>query len=252
MKKLLIAVIVLFAVLVILVGIAASQAGTIIRHAVGEFGPEITGTSVTLSDVDISILSGKAGIKNLQIGNPAGFKAENAIKVGEVSIELDINSLFSDKIKIKQILVDGAELTYEVGKGGSNIKALQRNIEQRSATTTSGADAGASESAGGPSLIIDDVRINGTKVNLAASLLQGQGASATLPDIHLQDIGKEEGGASPADAVKEIFGVITKTVATSVAQIVPADQLKETADKAINEKIKGVGDKLKGLFGEKE
>lgn len=250
MKKAVVVVVAIIAVLAILVGIAASQSGAIIRHAVEEFGPEITGTSVTLSDVNVSLLSGNASIKNLVIGNPKGFKSESAVKVGEVAVSLDVKSLFSDKISIHKILVDGAELTYEVGQGGSNISALQRNIEQRTAAMAGAEEtAAAEESEQGANLVIDDVFINGTKVNLVASLLGGKGAGATIPDIHLEDIGKGGEGASPADAAKEIFGAVTKNVGSSVAKIVPTNQIKEKVDKAVGENLKGVEDKLKGLFG---
>lgn len=253
MKKLMLVILGVVAVLAILAGVIASQSGSIIRHAVEEFGPELTGTSVVLSDVNVSILTGAASIKNLVIGNPKGFKAEQAVKVGEVAVLLDVKSLFSDKIKIKKILVEGAELTYEVGRGVSNISALQRNIEERTAALAGGDSAASTEeAASGKKLMIDDVYINNTKVNLVASLLGGKGASATIPDIHLEDIGKSDEGASPAEAMKKIFGAISKNVAGSMTKIIPADQIKGTVDKAVGDKLKGAGDKLKGLFNKSE
>ena len=82
MKKIILVILVIVALIAIAAGIVASQSGTIIRHAVEEFGPEITGTKVVLSDVNVSILSGSASIKNLVIGNPQGFKSDSAVKVG--------------------------------------------------------------------------------------------------------------------------------------------------------------------------
>jgi uncharacterized protein involved in outer membrane biogenesis len=253
MKKIILVILVIVALIAIAAGIVASQSGTIIRHAVEEFGPEITGTKVVLSDVNVSILSGSASIKNLVIGNPQGFKSESAVKVGEVAILLDVKSLFSDKISIRKILVEGAELTYELGKNGSNISALQRNIEERTAALAgSSSSSSETEDSSNTKLKIDDVFINGTKVNLVASLLGGKGTSASIPNIHLEDIGKDGDGASPADAAKKVFGAITKNVAGAVSKIVPTDQIKETVDKAVEEKIKGAGDKLRGLFDKKK
>lgn len=250
MKKILAVVVGVIAVIAILVGVAASQSGSIIRHAVEEFGPEITGTSVVLGDVDVSLIAGTASIKNLVIGNPEGFKSDSAVRVGEVAVLLDIKSLFSDRIHVQRILVDGAELTYELGKGGSNINALQRNIEQRTAGMSEEQETTAvDEEESATTLVIDDVFVNGTKVNLVASLLGGKGAGVTLPDLHLEDIGGDDQGASPADAVKEVFGAVTKSVGTSVTKVLPADQIKETVDKAVGDKLKDVGGKLKGLFG---
>ena len=53
MRKLLIGIVVLVLILVIAVVVIASQAGNLIERGVETYGPEITGTSVTLSDVDI-------------------------------------------------------------------------------------------------------------------------------------------------------------------------------------------------------
>lgn len=250
MKKILAVVVGVIAVVAILVGVAASQSGSIIRHAVEEFGPDITGTSVVLSDVDVSLIAGTASIKNLVIGNPEGFKSDSAVRVGEVAVLLDIKSLFSDRIHVKRILVDAAELTYELGNGGSNINVLQRNIEQRTAALAGEEAApGDGDQESPTTLMIDDVFVNGTRVNLVASLLGGKGAGVTLPDLHLEDIGQEGDGASPADAVKEVFGAVTKSVGVNVTKVLPTDQIKGAVDKAVEEKLKGVGGKLKGLFG---
>ena len=127
MKKLSIVLVVLILLVVIAVVVVASQAGNLIQRAVETYGPEITGTSVTLSDVDISLLSGNASINNLVVGNPKGFKTDNAFRVGEVSVKLDLKSLFSEQIRIEKILIDSAELTYEQINKRSNIDALRKN-----------------------------------------------------------------------------------------------------------------------------
>jgi uncharacterized protein involved in outer membrane biogenesis len=250
MKKLFGIILGICLAIVILTGIITFKAGAIIHHAMEEFGPSLTGTPVTLSDVDISLLSGKAQIKNLVIGNPKGFKSNSAVKVNNVAVSLDVQSLFSEKISIQKINVDGAELSYEVGKGGSNIRVLQRNIERH--TTTALKSEGASKvekSEPDTNLIIDEVFINGTKVNLVATVLGGKGASVLLPDIHLRDIGKKDGGASPAFVAKLIFGAITKNIGRSVTQILLTDQIKIKLDKEVSDNFKGVGSKLKGLIG---
>ena len=249
MKKFLI---VLLVVLVLLGGgvfYVASQAGDIIRTAVVEYGPEITGTPVTLDSVSLSLLLGNAKINNLVIGNPDGFKSEDAVRVGVVEVQLDVNSLFGDAIHIQKILVDGAELTYELAGGGSNIDALKRNVEERTAALLgSGDEADASAEESTTALIIDDLFVNNTKVKVVAKLLGGKGASVTIADIHMEDIGKEEGGSSAAEVVNKLVAIITKSATGSVGQILSTDQLKGAVDDAVTDQVKGVSDKLKGLF----
>ncbi len=253
MKKVVIIVAVLLVVAIVAVTIIASQSGTIIKHAVEEFGPEITGTTVTLSDVDVSLLSGEASINNLVIGNPEGFKSDSAIKLGAVEVKLDLGSLTSDKILINKILMDSAELTFEVGKGGSNISALQKNIEQRTAKISGQSSSAAKPDAAdgeSPEMAIDHIYINGTRVNVVTSLLGGKGTALVIPDIHMKDIGKGDKGALPADVVNQVFALLSKSVVAAVSKELPADQIKESVGKAVGDKVKDVGGKLKGLFGQ--
>lgn len=249
MKKLLIAVAILLLLLVIGVMVVASQAGSLIKNGVERYGPDFTGTPVTVSAVDLSILSGQASIRNLVVGNPKGFQTPNAFKVGEVAIKLDISSLFSDQVRIESILIDGAELTYEQLNRTSNIDVLKSNVMKN---TSSGSSASTSESSSSDvKVVIDDLHINGTRVQALASVLGKQeDASMTIPDIHMQDLG--QGDSSLASVVDEVVRRITDA-ATKVA-------VEELAKRKVQEKIdqkKGelkqklddkLGEQLKGLF----
>ena len=63
--------------IIILVVAGLSNLGPMIKMAVNTYAPKITKTEVHLADVDISIFSGKAALKNFSIGNPGGFKLVN-------------------------------------------------------------------------------------------------------------------------------------------------------------------------------
>lgn len=251
MKKLSIALIVLVLLIVVAVVVIASQAGSLIKNGVETYGPEFTGTSVTLSDVDISLLSGNASINNLVVGNPKGFKSENAFKVGEVSVKLDVGSLFSEQIRIEKILIDGAELTYEQINKTSNIDALKRNVERN---TGSGSGSGSSDtgSSSDVQLQIDDLYINGTKVNVMAAVLgKEEQESVTIPDIHLTDLGKS-GDGSVSAIVDEVVRLITKAATKAAIDELGKRKIQEKIDEKKGEALKKLddklGEKLKDLF----
>ena len=252
MKKIMIILGIVVVVVVVAVVFIGSQSGTIIKHAVEKFGPEITGTEVTLSDVDISLLSGKAAINNLVIGNPKGFKSDSAISIGTVELALDLGSLTSDKIQVNKILMDAAELTFELNNtGGSNISALQKNIEQRTASASgSSTNSGSASSSESQSMAVDNIYINKTKVNVVASALGGKGTGLVLPDIHMKDIGKSGKGESPAEVANQVFAKLSKAVIAAVSKELPTDQIKGAVDKALGDKVKEATGKLKGLFGQ--
>jgi len=251
MKKLLIAVGVLVLLVVVAVVVVASQAGSLIKDGVESYGPDITGTSVTLSGVDVSLLSGSASINDLVIGNPKGFKSSEAFRVDEVSVKLDVGSLFSEQIRIEKILIDGAELTYEQLNKTSNIDALKRNVERNTGASGGGSDTGDS-SASDVQLVIDDLYINATQVNASVSVLgKNEQKSITIPDIHLKDLGKG-GDGSVAAIVDEVVSLVTKAATKAVVNELGKRKVQEAIDKKKGEALQKLdeklGDKLKDLF----
>ena len=101
-----------------------------IASAIRRYGSEITGVSISLSKVQINPLDGKAALYSLIVGNPDGFKTKHALSLGEISMKLDIGSLTTDVIRIKELTFIKPEVTYERASGGSNLDMLQRNIER--------------------------------------------------------------------------------------------------------------------------
>ena len=108
------------------------------------------------------------------------------------------------------------------------------------------------------------------KVGVSATFLQGKELSASLPTIHLKDIGKKEGGATPAEVADQLMTAITKS-ATSAVSALNLDKMMGGAKKmleggaegakkmleggaggatkTLEDATKGVGDTLKGLMG---
>ncbi|PCI47774.1 MAG: hypothetical protein COB49_06715 [Alphaproteobacteria bacterium] len=232
MKKIFIGIAV---VLVIIVGVTfygASQSGSIIREAVLEYAPKATGADVTLDKVNVSLMGGTAGLSGLSVGNPTGFKSDYAFKLNDVGVKIDLDSLLGDVIRIKEIRITGADLIYEIGTKGNNIKKIQNNIEAY--TKSLGLEA--SESDSEAKFIVEHIYITGTRVKLASDLLGGKGVALPLPDIHLTDIGTEEKAASAGEVGSKVFGAINK----GLGKIITKDMLKNTVD--------GVKKKLGGIF----
>jgi len=255
MKKISIVLAVLILLVAAAVMVVISQAGSLVQRGVESYGPQITGTSVELSDVDISLLSGYAKINNLVIANPPGFKSPSAFKVAQVSLKLELQSLFSDQIHIEQIVINGAELSYEQINRHSNLDVLRKNIEQHTATDK--ITDGASSSTSGNSklqMVIDDLSINGTKVNVLVAVLGTQEQlTLTIPDIHLRDLGGKDNESISAvvhQVVEQITKAASKEVLKAVAQRelkklkLSEQEIKATIDKEKDKLLKKLNDKL--------
>ena len=104
-------------------------------------------------------------------------------------------------------------------------------------------------------MVIDHVYVKGGKVNVSATLLGGKSMTVPLPDIHLQDIGKKEKGATPGEVVQSIISALNKAIVKAVTPL-NLDKVGDVAGKAVKgvgdtlEKgAKGVTDSVKDLFG---
>ena len=235
---------------------------TIVKKSVESFGPKITQTPVNLQKVKISLLSGHSEIHGLVIGNPEGFHTDSALKFDTVVIDISPFSIFSDKVIIRDILVDGPEITYETSVEGSNVGKIKKNVESYSSSSRSKTNE-PGESPNGQKeskqVQIDTFLLQNGKIRLSAKLLQGKTLDIPLMKVQLNDIGKESGSASfpvviekLADAIyKAILEAVTesgKTIEKRVDAVTDsAKEIDETAKEGMSKAIEG----MKKLFDKK-
>ncbi len=107
----------------------------------------------------------------------------------------------------------------------------------------------------GRKLIIEHLYIRKGRVDIFSTVLQGKALSVPLPDIHLTDIGKQKGGATPSEVTEKVIGAISQGVGKAVARVGPDKVLgaaKEgvaRAKGAIEEGAKDTIKAIKKLFG---
>ncbi|MGD2038703.1 MAG: hypothetical protein PVH28_12500, partial [Desulfobacterales bacterium] len=260
----------------VVVVVGLSKLGPLVKMAVNTYGPKITDTELRVDDVGISIFSAEAKLKKFFLGNPSGFKSPSAMKVGSIYVDVDEGSITKDTIIINKVEVVGPEITYEKRGKSDNFRSILSNVQKNVPKGDSAKKEPAQEGPG-KQLIINDFIIKDGKVNLAVAMPGGalgdQEIKTDLPDIHLTDIGKKKGGASPAEVAKEIFTALYGKVTSPNVLGALNDQLKklggesaEALEEAAKQGLKsateavvgaekeagGVTDKVKGLFEKKE
>ncbi|UCB48616.1 MAG: hypothetical protein JSW56_16025 [Deltaproteobacteria bacterium] len=256
-------------IIVVIVVLGLSNLGPIIKNAVNTYGPRITKTEVRLGDVDISILSAEAKLKDFFLGNPKGFKSPQAMKVGSIYANVDEKSLTGDTIIIKKIEVVRPDITYERTGRTDNFQAILNNVKGSASKSEPPKKdpAKPGKEGEGKKLVINNFILRQGKVNLALSTaLGGKTITADLPDIHLKDIGKGKGGATPEEVFEKVFAALHKQITSPVVTDIlnkelktmgtSLDALSGTATKQLEsikagdqEATKSVTDKVKGLFG---
>jgi hypothetical protein len=215
-----------------------SQAASAIRR----YGPEIIGVPVSLSGAHIDPLDGKAALYGLVVGNPGGFKAKHALSLGEISMQLDIGSLMTDVIRIKELTLVKPEIMYEYSSAGSNLDVLQRNIEQYVAQQH-GTMKKTQDSESAKKLVIEHLYIKNGIASVRAEILNGDVLSVPIPDLHLRDIGKKSNGTTAGDAMRQILGPLVQQVGTSVASLG-----LNTAGKTLQKGVEAATQTIKDLF----
>ena len=219
---------------------------SIIRSAVETYGPQATKSEVRLGGVNVSPLSGNAQLSDLFVGNPKGFKTPSAFKLGGIHVALEVSSLMSDKVVIYDIIITSPEITYELGPGGSNLKALQKNVEEFTGGG-GGKDAGAGQPKGdGKKVTIDRLRVQNAKLIVRAG---DQVTTVELSDIEIRDIGKGGQGTPFALVVERVLREVNRKAGRAAANV----DWKGEAEKALKKETEGssggIGEKLKGIFG---
>ena len=245
----------------------ASNLDSLVKAVVERYGSEATQARVSLKAVELSPTSGTGRLQGLTVGNPKGFATAEAISLGDIRVSLDIATLQSNPIVIKEVLITQPAVTYEYASSGSNLETIQKNVQAYAARftgqpATSGSNQGGTTPAGGKTdaaaerkVIIERLLVTDGKIGVSHAALQGRSMTSSLPTIELKDIGKEKGGATPAEVAEKVIGTISaqaSRVASSDLQKQLGAALKEQAGAiggAASGAAGGAAERLKGLLG---
>lgn len=207
------------AVLVILIVVVVLFLGQVVKTAVETAGPQVAGVEMSLEKARVYLLLGDIKLKGLVIGNPEGFKTPSLMELNELVIDIDIGSLFTDTIVIKEIHIDGPQITYERGLKTSNLSALQENLAPDEKKPKKEKTDAPKEKSDKPAkkVVIDDFLLENGKVNISIAIAGGKKLTVPMAPIHLKDIGKDSDGTSITEIVNEVLGAIMKSVGDAVA-----------------------------------
>src|SRR5258706_7125695 len=243
MKKALI----VLAVLAVLIGAgvywAYNSLDVIVKVALEHYGPDVAGVPVKVGEVKLSPRDGRGSLRNVEIGNPPGFAAPRAARLGEISVALDPATVRAPVVHVHEIVIDAPLITYERGKGSTNLDAIQKNIDayvKRAEAESAGSKEATPE---GRSVrhkfVVDRLAIRGAKVTMTTPGLKGQGITFDLPDIELRDIGKRQDGVTASEGANTVanalIGRISQKVLTNI------DLLRKGG-------VEGAVDAIKGLL----
>jgi uncharacterized protein involved in outer membrane biogenesis len=257
MKKFIYVGIALAVVVAAVLVIGISNLGPIIKTAVNKYGPAMTKTDLRINDVSISLFSGEAKLKDFYLGNPKGFKSPEAMSVNAIYVNVDEKSITRDPIIIDRIEVVGPDITYEKVRRTDNFQTILSNVKKSADTSKSSSSSKkASKESTGKKLIIRDFVITDGKVKMDLDMKTGSSisASASLPKIHLKNVGEKSGGTTAEEVFYIVFAelydklvspAVTATLNKELKALtsripIEDEETKRSTEKAVSETVKGL------------
>ncbi len=266
-------VIVLAILILLLIAVVAVNlfAGRAVKVGIETAATKTLNVGVSVGNVDLSIMAGKLALKNLLINNPPGYQHEKLLELQNAKIEVDVKSLLSDVVNIKEIKLDGVNVVLEQrGISGSNlqdvIKAISGGPKDKDETETSG-----------KKLHIDNLEISNVTVKVKLLPVPGKADTITLKlsPIRMTDLGgdnkldtaalsgmillaiangvaKQGVGVLPKDIVDTITSTLGKTIDLSKGIIEGREGIGKEIIKGTEDIGKGITEGLKGLLKPKK
>jgi uncharacterized protein involved in outer membrane biogenesis len=214
MKKILIVAAAVVVLIAVGLFVLLANLNSVVAKAIEKHGSEVTQTSVAVSGVDISLKEGRGSINGLRVESPDGFDVRDAFTLGDITLDIDIQSLRGEPIVIDEIRVSAPVVNVEVKEtGASNIDELRKNIE-----ASVGGNTGGGGDSGGKGKRIRIVKFVFEKgsIEVDASAMGLEKRTVNLPEIRLDDVGGAD-GATPDEITRIILSAVTKKVASEIS-----------------------------------
>ena len=181
--------------------------GPTVKSVANKVAPEYTGTEFSIADVSLNPYTGKYRITELRLGNPKGYPVPVAFSVSNVLVDVEMSSLATDTIHIREITIDNPYASYVDKDGTNNFEWIQAHVEAKIGPKEEEEEE-EEDKGPGKKVIIDKLTIAGTRVKLKFL------PEMPIMTITRKDIGKEKGGATFEEVGKMLADAIMKATSS--------------------------------------
>lgn len=222
--------------------------GPTIASVATKVAPEYTGTPFVIDSVSINPYTGKYSVTKLNLGNPEGYPVPVAFSVSNVFVDVEMSSLVTDTIHIREITISDPYVSYVSKDGTNNFEWIAAHAKAKIGPQEE--EEKEEDKGPGKKVVIDKLTIAGTHVKMKIL------PEMPIPTITLTDIGKEKGGTTWEEVGKMLVDAIMKATSaigegiTSALGAVGdgASNLVDGASKTLGDTAKKIGN-LGGLVG---
>src|SRR5690606_2438293 len=115
----------LVAGLAVLISIDSFAAAAVRRGASRALGVE-----THLRDLDVSLLEGTVDLQELRVENPPAFDGDTFLRLGRGRASIDVGTLFTDVVELRDLTLDDLELWLEQDGAQSNWGTVLAHVRQ--------------------------------------------------------------------------------------------------------------------------
>ena len=197
-----------------------SNLDVLIAQAIEEYGSEAAGVPVRVDRVELDLEAGRASVIGLRVSNPPGFKGDYAFTLGEITIDIDLNSLQEQNpIVLDEILIASPIVYYEFNEARqTNLDILQKNASRGSSSAPVEQETGTSEPE--TRLRIKKLRFSGGKVEADTRAIGGNELKAKLATAALTNVGGSKGATGG-----EVGEIVVTELARQTALAIGKNQI---------------------------
>ena len=217
------------------------RVGPRVETAIKTILPEALGTEVTIQRMSILPLHGSIQLHGVTIANPEKFSQPHLAEADEIKFVLSLTSLLTDVLVVKEIEIKAPVFNYERRYRHDNLSVISQNVKDylaKNKESKSQADREATAGQPARKVIIERFALTGGKVNAKISGLPT--APIIIPDIELNDIGKDSGGTT--------WGVAGRTMGHSISEAVRS--VIESVKGMTVVALKGTGNAVRNTSGQ--
>ena len=219
----------------------------------GSLESNITSTldrKTTIGNLNINYLSGSAEIEDLKIQNK-DFPG-HLILLKNASAKLNTSSIFSEKIEIDEILINGVNLSYyfvvtKKMKINDNVKSLQKTLNKESSSSSSS-----------KKFIIKNLRLDNIVISAKSEKLNID-KSINFENLEFKNIGNTKDSKDYKTVLKETINKVIKDMKNKVlsgnagnalnkVKNIDQNKIKEKIKKELFQNKDKVKNKLKKLL----
>ena len=247
MKKIFSIIIVLILIIYILVEFIGDS---IIKTSLERNLSNSLGREIKIDNLSVKYISGKAEIENLKVMNKE-FPGK-LLTIKNTYATLNTSSIFSDKIEIDQIIIDGINFNYYFNlnknlKVNDNVKSIKNSLNKEGGSGSNSKEFNIKK------LDVKNIKIsaNSDELNINQQI--------TLKDMSFSNIGNTKDSKNYKTVLKDTFDKLFKSIKNKVLsgnvgnaldkiKNIDDNQIKEKIKKEITENKDKVKEKLKKLF----